>query len=132
MSETENKVLIQHLFAEAGKGNMQPFLDAVSDDIEWTIIGSTKFSKTYRGKLMLINELLGALMAQLAGPLTLTAQRIIADGDYVAVEARGEATTKAGIPYQNTYCMVFRLEGQRIRQGMEYLDTELVTRAFGR
>ena len=132
MSTAENKQLLQHLFAEIERGNFQPLLDALSDDIEWTIPGSTKFSKTYRSKQVFISELLEPLMSQIAGNLTVAAQRFIADGDYVAVEFRGHSTTKAGMPYNNTYCAVFRLSGNKIQQVTEYMDTELVTTAFGR
>ena len=132
MSAGENKQLLQHLFTELERGNFQPLLDALSDDIEWTIPGSTKFSKTYRGKQVFISELVGPLMSQIAGNLTVAAQRFIADGDYVAVEFRGHSTTKAGMPYNNTYCAVFRLSGNKIQQVTEYMDTELVTAAFGR
>jgi ketosteroid isomerase-like protein len=132
MSAAENKQLLQRVFAEAERGNLQPFLDALSDDIEWTVTGNTKFSKMCRGKQVFISELVEPLMSQIAGNLTFTAQRFIADGDCVAVEARGHSTTKTGMPYNNTYCMVFRLSGNKIQQVTEYMDTELVTTAFGR
>jgi len=61
MNAVENKQFIQRVYDDAATGNLQTFLDALSDDVEWTIIGSTKFSKTYRGKQAVINELLGAL-----------------------------------------------------------------------
>jgi ketosteroid isomerase-like protein len=132
MSAGENKLLMQYVFGEAEKGNIQPFLDALSDDIEWTVIGSTKFSKTYRGKQTVIDELIGPLVAQLSGHPTLTAQRFIADGDHVVVESRGNMTTQTGVPYNNTYCNVYQLSGGKVQRLTEYLDTELVTAAFGR
>jgi len=36
------------------------------------------------------------------------------------------------VPYNNTYCNVYRIADGKIRQLTEYLDTELVTTAFGR
>jgi ketosteroid isomerase-like protein len=39
--------------------------------------------------------------------------------------------TRRGVPYNNTYCWVYRFGGGKIRSITEYLDTELVTRAFG-
>jgi ketosteroid isomerase-like protein len=49
----------------------------------------------------------------------------------VAVEARGDNITKAGVPYCNTYCFVFRLEDGKLKEVTEYQDTELATRALG-
>jgi uncharacterized protein len=49
----------------------------------------------------------------------------------VVVEGRGQATTKTGKPYNNTYCFVFRLANGKIQALTEYLDTEVITAAFG-
>jgi ketosteroid isomerase-like protein len=38
--------------------------------------------------------------------------------------------TKAGKPYRNTYCMVFRVENGRLKECVEYMDTELVTKTL--
>ena len=39
--------------------------------------------------------------------------------------------TKAGEPYCNTYCFVFRLEGGKLKEVTEYQNTELATRVLG-
>ena len=46
------------------------------------------------------------------------------------VEARGDNVTKAGLPYNNNYCFVFRLAGGKLAEVTEYMDTELVTAAL--
>jgi ketosteroid isomerase-like protein len=61
----------------------------------------------------------------------MVAQRILADGDFVVVEARGANVTKTGAPYNNNYCFVFRLAGGKLAEVTEYMDTELVTAALG-
>ena len=132
MAASENKEMIRNLWAEAAKGNPNPLLEALADDVRYTLIGSTKFSGTFNGKADLITRLFGALFAQLEGGLTVTPDNLIADGEYVAMQARGAATTKSGASYNNTYCMVYRIQGGKIREVTEYLDTELVTRAFGK
>ena len=53
------------------------------------------------------------------------------EGDFVVVEARGDNVTKAGQRYDNQYCMVWRLEGGRIRQIKEDCDSALVERVLG-
>jgi uncharacterized protein len=65
------------------------------------------------------------------GPMTSIADRLIAEGDYVVVEARGRNTTKAGLPYNNTYCHVLRLEDRKLKQWFEYADTALVDAVLG-
>jgi len=132
MGVAENKQLMQHIFAELLKGNTEPYLASLADDIRWTIIGTTKFSGTFHGKQAVFNELLGPVLSQIADPLTLLAHRFIAEGDHVVVEFHGQNTTKAGKAYNNTYCCVYRIAEGKVQEVTEYLDTELVTTAFGR
>jgi ketosteroid isomerase-like protein len=122
---------MQHVFSELAKGNSQPFVESMADNFSWTITGTTKWSKRYAGKRAVIEELFGALRARLTPPIVVEAHRFIADGDYVAVEARGRNATKDAIPYNNSYCYVFRLADGKLLEMTEYLDTELVTAALG-
>jgi ketosteroid isomerase-like protein len=131
MSAAENKQLIQNIFSDLSKGNGVPFVESLADDICWTIIGSTKFSGTYRGKQAVLNELLRPLFARFADQYTNTAHRFIAEDDYVVVECRGRVTTKSGAPYNNTYCWVCHVADGKLQELTEYLDTELVTAALG-
>lgn len=126
MTAAQNKQLLQNVFAETAKGNGRPFVQALADEVSWTIIGSTAWSKTYRGKQAVIRELLGPLNAQLANGNRISAQRFIAEDDCVVVEARGHNVTKAGEPYQNSYCWVFRLVDGRVVELTEYADTALI------
>lgn len=132
MGAAENKQLIQTMFAELSKGNAEAFLGNMADNVRFTIIGTTKYSGTCNGKQELIQKVLAPLTAQLEGGLTITPENFIADGDYVAMQARGKSTTKTGKSYNNTYCQVFRLANGKVQEVIEYLDTELVTSAFGK
>jgi len=132
MGAADNKRSMQEIFAEMAKGNGRPFVDAMAEDFCWTIIGTTKWSKTYRGKQAVQTELLGPLFAHFADRYTNTAQRILADGDYVVVECRGRVTTKAGQPYNNTYCYVIRMADGKMKELTDYLDTALVDSALTR
>jgi ketosteroid isomerase-like protein len=131
MLATENKKIMQRIFAELAKGNSQPFVDSMADDFSWTVTGTTKWSRKYAGKRAVLEELFGALLARLIPPIVVEASRFIADDDCVVVEARGKNTTKSGAPYHNAYCFVFRLADGTLKDLTEYLDTELVTAALG-
>ncbi|MFZ3206784.1 MAG: nuclear transport factor 2 family protein, partial [Pseudomonas sp.] len=126
MTAAQNKQLLQNVFAETAKGNGRPFVQALADNVSWTIIGSTAWSKTYRGKQAVLDELLGPLNAQLADGNRITAHRLIAEDDCVVVEARGHNLTKAGDPYQNSYCWIFRLVDGQVVELTEYADTALI------
>ena len=126
MSAAQNKQLMQEIFSELSKGNTEPFRDAMADDFHWTIIGSTEWSGTYRGKHAVLTELMAPLFAQFAERYTNTADRLIAEGEHVVVQCRGRVTTKAGKAYNNTYCYVCRLADGKLRELTEYCDTDLI------
>ncbi|MBN6053075.1 nuclear transport factor 2 family protein, partial [Nonomuraea sp. RK-328] len=124
MTAEENKKLLQHVFAETARGNGRPFVDALADDVRWTIIGSTAWSRTYQGRRAVLDELLGPLAAQLAGPNLVSAERFVAEGDLVVVEGRNHSTTRTGRAYPNRYCWVITLRAGRIIEITEYTDTQ--------
>ena len=126
MSPAHNKSLLVHVFAETSKGNGQPFVEVLADDVIWTIKGSTSWSKSYVGKRAVLKELLGPLNAQLADGNTITASRLIAEDDLVVVEGQGHNRTKTGKTYANSYCWVFRFQGDKVIELTEYADTALI------
>lgn len=48
---------------------------------------------------------------------------VVGEGDIVVVEERMRATLHHGGHYDNDYCFVFELEGDRIKRVREYMDT---------
>ena len=132
MSAAENKKVIETMFAELSRGNVEGYLTGLADDVRFTIIGTTKYSGTYDGKKDVVERLFGRLNAELQSGIAVTPENLVAEGDYVVMQARGRSTTKTGIAYDNTYCLVFRMDAGKVKQITEYLDTELVTAAFGR
>lgn len=130
MSITENKELVLGFFDDIAKGNIQGALDRMAEDLRFTLIGTTILSGVCKSRKEFVDRILAPLGAQLEGPLTITTDNLIAEGDFVVVQSHGRSTTRQGVAYNNTYCQVFRVVGGKIREATEYLDTELVTRAF--
>jgi ketosteroid isomerase-like protein len=132
MGAAENKQIITNMFAEISKGNGAAFLDAMADDVKYTLQGRTKFSGTLNGKQEVLGKLLGPLGAALEGGIAITPYNFIAEGEYVVMQANGKATTKSGKHYNNSYCHIFRVVGGKVTEINEYLDTALVDEAFGK
>jgi uncharacterized protein len=138
MSDTaSNKKLIEKIFAAAG--NPDPavrdrtlFVASLADDAIWTVTGQYSWSRTFTGKQSILNDLHGHVRARLAEPTRTIARRFIADDDHVVVEAKGDNVTREGMRYDNDYCLVFRLEGGKIREIREYCDSILTERALGK
>ncbi|TGN89721.1 DUF4440 domain-containing protein [Bradyrhizobium yuanmingense] len=62
-------------------------------------------------------------MHRLFSDIDLAFRGVYVDGDVVIVEERMRATLPGGKPYENEYCFVFEVVGDRIRQVREYMDT---------
>jgi ketosteroid isomerase-like protein len=126
-----NKEIMTALYAEIAKGNGRPYIDALADDVTFRAIGSNSWSVKIKGKEELVREVYARVRDRMEGPLKSHATRILADGDFVVVQARGDNTLKDGRRYANDYCMVFRFQNGKILEIEEYLDTELVTEVLG-
>jgi len=131
MTTAENKRVLANIFAASAEGNSRPLVDAMADDFRWTISGNGRWSRTFNGKQAVLTELFPVLRERIEGRIKMIPQRILADGDHVVVEARGDNVTKAGGRYDNSYCFVFRVAGGKLTEVTEYMDTELVTATLG-
>jgi ketosteroid isomerase-like protein len=130
MSAADNKRAIRTAFDALAVGNGRPFVDLMADDFTWKITGRTAWSRSYVGKQAVRKELLEPLFAQFTTQYTNRASRIVADEDVVVVECRGHVTTRRGKAYDNEYCYVIRFAGGKMRELVEYFDTQLVTEAL--
>ena len=136
MSAAANKKLMEEIFAAAG--NPDPsvrdrslFVARLADDAKWVVTGQYSWSRTFTGKESILGDLHGHVRSLLADRARTIADRFIADGDHVVVEARGDNMTKAGVRYDNDYCLVFRLEDGKIKEVREYCDSVLTEKALG-
>jgi uncharacterized protein len=130
MGAAENKEVVRQMREAKG---IDAVLATMSDDVRWTLIGTTRFSGTMNGKQEIVEKLFKPIFAQLETPGSNVIDNIIAEGDYVVVQQRGTGRrTKSGKDYNNTYCIVYKVLGGKIKEITEYCDTELVTSAFGR
>jgi ketosteroid isomerase-like protein len=136
MSAAANKKLMQDIFAAAADPDPAVrdralFIASLADDARWIVTGQYSWSRTFSGREQIINDLHGHVRSRLAERTRTVAERFIADGDVVVVEAKGDNVTKEGVRYDNDYCLVFRLEDGRIKEIREYCDSILTEKALG-
>lgn len=131
MGIEENKRTVQAFYDLSDRGEIEEALALFADDVTWRTIGSTPFSGTLTGKETLVEELVKPLFGQLKAGIASTVHTMVAEGDWVVAEVSGEAETKDGKPYNNTYCFLFRVRDGKIAEVREYMDTDLVNRVFG-
>jgi ketosteroid isomerase-like protein len=125
MTATDNKRIIQEAFDGLSRADARAFLDAMADDFTWIIEGQSKWSRRYEGKAAVQNELIPPLFANFATDYRNLPEEIIAEGDRVVVLARGEVQTVRGEDYNNSYCFVIRMQGGKMVELREYMDTAL-------
>jgi ketosteroid isomerase-like protein len=130
MGVAENKEVVRQMREAKG---LDPMLATMSDDVRWTIIGTTKYSHVMNGKQEILDKLLKPIFSEMENMGSNHLDNVIAEGDYVVVQQHATGRkTKTGNPYNNTYCLVYKVLNGKIKEITEYLDTELVTSAFGR
>jgi hypothetical protein len=132
MGAAENEKLMRDLFAGIAAGNRTAFADRLADDFSMRVTGQYSWSQTFRSKQAYLRDLHGHLATLLADGRRTIPLNFIAGGDYVVVEARGEMQTKAGVPYNNEYCLVYRLKDGKIVEMREYCDSVLTETVLGK
>ncbi len=131
MNSSENKQAVVSAYAAMAAGNPAPYLNLLSDDVSITMFGDHRFARTFEGRTDVYNNLFGPIREVLDGTIRINVTNVAAENDTVVVEAQGEARTKDGRSYRNTYCFVFRFENGKICESREYMDTQLVKATFG-
>ena len=131
MSAADNNKLVPQIFADSAARSGTTFADNLAEDASWVVTGQYSWSHEFKGRDAIQNGLMGHFRSFFAERPRTLAFNFIADGDYVAVEARGDNVTKAGLRYDNQYCLVFRIENGKIKQIKEYCDSTLVERVLG-
>ncbi|MDO8398170.1 MAG: nuclear transport factor 2 family protein [Bradyrhizobium sp.] len=131
MTTAANKKLVQQVYEDSANRSGTTFADNLADDASWIVTGHYSWSHEFRGREAIMEGLMGHFRSLFAVRPRTVAFNFIADGDFVAVEARGDNVTKAGLRYDQQYCMVYRIENGRIKQIKEYCDSTMVERVLG-
>jgi ketosteroid isomerase-like protein len=95
----------------------------LAPDAEWTIVGSSPLSRTYRSRQEFLDTVIHPFNARMATPLVPTVRGIYADGDMVVILFDAAATAKDGLPYRNTYTWYFQIKGESVVKAIAFFDT---------
>jgi hypothetical protein len=131
MSAEANKKLVQQVYTDSANRSGTTFADNLADDASWIVTGKYSWSHEFKGREAILNGLMVHFRSFFAVRPRAVAFNFIAEGDYVVVEARGDNVTKAGLRYDNDYCIVWRVEHGKIKLIKEYCDSTLVERVLG-
>ena len=126
----EPRAVIEEAVRAWAAGEDGAFWRLLAEDVQYSVIGSTRASGSYNGRKAFFEGALrpmGALLAVGARPVEYD---IIAEGSRVVLMWSGKGTMLNGAPYDNSYCWVLDVHEGRVVRIKAYLDTELVTALF--
>src|SRR5947209_20050138 len=113
MSAADNKKLIEEVFAAISTGDRRRYVDLMAEGVTMTVTGEHSWSQTFRGKEAVLRDLYGVVASRAPERKTIPF-RILADEDWVVVEARGAMVTTEGTPYRNHYCLLYRINAGKL------------------
>ena len=131
MGTIENKDTIRRIYQALEAGDRSVFGASVHPDYIWRLAGHSSWSKRFSGHDEVRNKLLTPLFALFATEYRAHAINLVAEGDDVVAEVRGDVQTRSGQLYNNEYCLVFKFRGDKIAELVEYCDTDLIERVLG-
>lgn len=126
-----NKALMHRIIEAVGNGDASAFYDHLAEDAVITITGENSWSQSFRGKQRIREDFYGYLRTRIAQRNRADILLVLADGDWVVVESRGNMVTTSGEPYRNHYCLLYRMRDGMIVEMKEYMDSILAERLLG-
>jgi uncharacterized protein len=121
-SEAENnKAIVRESFDRWRDGTGGPF-NLLVPEADWTMVGSSPLSKTYRSRQEFLGQVINPFNARLSKPLVPTVRGIYADGDTVVILFDAVATARDGKPYRNTYTWYFRMRAGKVVSVIAFFD----------
>jgi hypothetical protein len=131
MSSDRNRQIVERIYEAMARGDGLPFASALHEDCVWRLPGQSSWSRRFEGLDTINRELLRPLFGRFATPYTAQLVSLVAEGDTVAAEVKGDVLTKDGERYANDYCFIFRFRDGKIAEVVEYGDTALEERVLG-
>lgn len=119
--EDSNKALVVASFERWKNGTGGPF-ELLAPDAEWTIVGSSPFARTYRGRQEFIDTVIGPFNARMSAPLVPVVRGVFSDGDTVVILFDAAATARDGKPYRNTYSWYFQMRDGQVVKATAFFD----------
>ena len=115
----------------ARAGRADEFFACFDEALQFWMPGTTPISGRWHSRAGFV-EYATRVFSYLSQPVVLEVTNVIAAGDWVVTECTGHGVTKAGVDYDNVYCLVWRVEDGKIVSFTEYCDTDLVRQVMCR
>lgn len=129
MNMDEMKRKAMQFWEAFNRTDLEGALALLSENVVFTVSGTTPFSGTLEGKEKLRVHM-QRFAAQLEPGAKMEARELIGEGNTVVALTEGTMRAKTGRDYNNKYAFVFRFADGEIVRVTEFLDTVLVETAL--
>lgn len=123
MNTEQNKEIVLKLLENISLGKMSEMANLLEDDVTFWAIGHLPPPFTGTKSKQEIIELFTGLETVFPDGLKTVVDHMIAEGDYVAVEAHSVGKLASGTSYENMYHLKFELKDGKIQRWRHYDDT---------
>jgi uncharacterized protein len=121
---------VREIFRGLENGDGAAFFTHVSDDVDWTVMGTHPLAGNYLSKADFIAGTFAKLSQVLPQGAQLHVKHLIVNGDEVVVELHSLATATNGMRFDNRYCWIVLFESEKIVRVRAYLDSAMVAQLF--
>jgi uncharacterized protein len=130
MSVAISRDHVREIFKGLEAGDGAAFFAHVSDDVDWTVMGTHPLAGHYRSKADFVAGTFAKLAEVLPEGAQLHLEHLGVNDGEATVELRSFATAKNGMRFDNRYCWVVLFRNEEIVRVRAYLDSAMVSRLF--
>ncbi len=118
---------VKSLFKNLETNNSEVFFNHVSDNVNWTVMGTHPLAGVYHSKENFLNATFLRLNKILKEGVVLTVTHIYIDNMTAIVEMKSLSNANNGQPFNNIYCWIVDFDADKIITNVRaYVDSALV------
>jgi ketosteroid isomerase-like protein len=121
---------VRQIFRGLEGGNDEAFLNHVSDDVDWIVVGTHPLAGHYHAKGELVTGTCAKLAKVLQEDAQLNVEHLFVRDDQAVVILRLLATAKNGMRFDHRCCWILTFRNKVITRVRAYLDSAMVTQLF--
>ena len=121
---------VRRVFKGLEDGDGAAFFKHVSNEVDWTVMGTHPLAGHYRSKTDFITGTFAKLGKVLPKGAQLRVEHVLVKDHHAVVELHSLAVAKNGMRFDNRYCWVCVFEDDVITKVRAYLDSALVAQLF--
>jgi ketosteroid isomerase-like protein len=130
MTPAEQRAVAIRFLENFNHADAKVFEELTTEDFSFEIVSGLKEFPPLRGRQNFASTEAATLKRLFPEGLKLKVETVICEGEHVAALAAADTIASNGRRYRQRYNFYLRFEGDRIAEGREYNDTNLVREVF--